>query len=371
MNKKLHIVSFDVPYPPNYGGIIDIYYKILELNKLGIEIYLHTYIFGDSQKQEKLNQICKNVFYYKKTKKISDFISKKPFRIKSRINLNLIKNLQSINAPILFEGLHTTFPLINYNFKNVYVRAHNIEHFYFDGIAKSENNIFKKLIYQLEAFKLKKFENYLTKVNGIFAISPFEFDYFEKQYDTKTHYIPVFHKAEFNSKKNISSDYILYHGDLRVSDNIKTALFFIEVYKNTPYKLIIASSQKVARIEKKASKYKNIFIQNIKSNDELAELIQNANINVIYTFQKTGIKLKLLNVLYNGKHILANTKITEETGLEEACSVANTCEEFLEQTAKLFQQKFTNKEFEKRKELLKQFNPEKSAKKIIDIIYSN
>ena len=42
-NSELNIVSFDVPYPPDYGGAIDIYYKIATLNNLGIKIYLHCF----------------------------------------------------------------------------------------------------------------------------------------------------------------------------------------------------------------------------------------------------------------------------------------------------------------------------------------
>jgi glycosyltransferase involved in cell wall biosynthesis len=311
MTKFLHVVSFDVPYPPNYGGVIDVYYKILELNKLGVEIYLHTYISKGAEKQQKLNELCKEVFYYNKETKIIDFFSTIPFRVKSRSNFSLIKNLQTIKAPILFDGLHTTFPVIKHNFKNTYLRAHNIEHTYFEGLAKSETNIFKKIIYQLEAFKLKKFEKYSEKTNGIFAISPFEFDYFKQNFKTNTHYIPVFHKANFSQKSSSDPDYLLYHGDLRISDNIKSALFFIDTYKNTEYKLIIA------------------------------------------------------------KHILANKKITEDTGLEDACSLANNKTEFLKQTEKLFNTNFTDEDLKKRKRLLKQFNPIKSAQKIIDIIYSN
>ena len=29
--KNINIVSFDIPYPPNYGGIIDVFYKIKAL----------------------------------------------------------------------------------------------------------------------------------------------------------------------------------------------------------------------------------------------------------------------------------------------------------------------------------------------------
>ena len=36
---KLNVVSFDIPYPPDYGGVIDIYYKIKALNSAGIKIH--------------------------------------------------------------------------------------------------------------------------------------------------------------------------------------------------------------------------------------------------------------------------------------------------------------------------------------------
>lgn len=371
MSKNLHLVSFDVPYPPNYGGVIDVYYKIVELHKLGVEIYLHTYLLKKENKQPKLNRFCKEVFYYKREKKLTDFFSSKPFRIKSRENLNLIENLKKIEAPIIFDGLHTAFPLLKFNFKNVYVRTHNIEHDYFKGLAKSQKNIFSKLIYHLEASKLEKFEKNLDKVKGIFAISPFEFNYFKKKYNNNSYYIPVFHEAKFTQENTNRSDYILFHGDLRVSDNIKSAMSCINIYKDSPYRLVIASSQKATEIEKITREYDNIDFQHIATNKQLKLLIQKAKINFIYTHLKSGIKLKLLNVLYNGGHLLTNKKMVEDTGLEETCAIAKNKKDFLRQTNLLFQKDFSETELMKRKELLSKFNPEQSAKAIVNIIYKN
>ena len=41
--QELHIVSFDVPFPPNYGGAVDVFYKIRALHKLGVKIHLHCF----------------------------------------------------------------------------------------------------------------------------------------------------------------------------------------------------------------------------------------------------------------------------------------------------------------------------------------
>jgi hypothetical protein len=33
--RKLHIVCHDVPFPPDYGGVFDLYYKIITLHEEG------------------------------------------------------------------------------------------------------------------------------------------------------------------------------------------------------------------------------------------------------------------------------------------------------------------------------------------------
>ena len=43
---QLHIISFDVPYPPDYGGAIDVFYKLKALNQEGVKIHLHCFEYG-------------------------------------------------------------------------------------------------------------------------------------------------------------------------------------------------------------------------------------------------------------------------------------------------------------------------------------
>lgn len=367
-NKKLHIVSFNIPYPPNYGGIIDVFYKIKELHQLNVEIYLHCFEY-DRPQQKELEKYCKKVFYYKRAPLIKSVLSTIPFIIKNRENILLTDRLKEINAPLLFEGLHTTFPLIKTKFNSeTYIRTHNVEHTYFKGLAKSEANIFKKLFYLLEAVKLKKYEKIIQKVTGVFTISPFEQEYFSSNYKNKCVYIPAFHKVNLTENHTKKGNFILYHGDLRISDNIKAALFLIDVYKDSSYKLVIASSDKSSVI-KEIDKHQNIDFKYIKNQEELEILFKKAHINTLITFQKTGIKLKLLNSLYQGKFIIGNSKMIADTGLENLCELANTKEEILQKTAFLFSKEFSKSEVERRKEKLKSFNPNNSAKKMIEIIF--
>lgn len=370
MKKILHIISFDIPYPPNYGGIIDVYYKIKELSDLGVVIYLHCYCNKNAEKQHELEKICEKVFYYQKNNVIYSLFSLLPFRVKSRNNNKLVHNLKSIKAPILIEGLQSAYILSKEKFAETYLRAHNIEHTYFFGLSKSQQSIFKKILFYIEGQKLKYFEKLVKKATGIFTISPFEQNYFTEKYGAKSTYIPVFFDATKNNfPVSKTQKFILYHGDLRVSDNVRAALYLIETYKNSKYQFVIASSCENKKVISEIEKYSNISFNNIPNQKDLEILLRNAHINTIITFQKTGIKLKLLNTLFKGNQIIANSKMIEDTGLENLCELANSKEEILSKTAMLYDKEFSKLDLENRFEKLTALQPEQSAKKIIEIIF--
>lgn len=371
MVKKLHIVSFDVPYPANYGGVIDVFYKLKALHSLGIEIYFHVFEYGRGEQKE-LNKYCKEVFYYPRNSFIKSFLSVDPFIVKTRANDDLIKNINKYDFPILFEGLHTTIPiqLEKLNGQKTYVRAHNIEHNFYKGLAKSESNVFKRNFFKQEAEKLKRYEKILLNVDGVFTISPNEQKYFRKKYGVKCKYIPAFHDTEIHTNLELKGNFILYHGNVSVSENVKAALFLIDTYKDSNYQLVIASSYVNDQLAIEIVKHKNIRFHSLQGEDDLNRLFENAHINVLPTFQNTGIKLKLLNTLYQGKFVIANDFMVDGTGLESLCEKANTKEEFLTKTKELLDKIFDLKIVETRKKILHNFSPTESAKKIIDIIFN-
>ena len=46
MSRHLHIVAFDLPYPPNYGGSTDMFFKLRAFAKLNIKVTLHVFLYG-------------------------------------------------------------------------------------------------------------------------------------------------------------------------------------------------------------------------------------------------------------------------------------------------------------------------------------
>lgn len=82
------------------------------------------------------------------------------------------------------------------------------------------------------------------------------------------------------------------------------------------------------------------------------------------TFQKTGIKLKLIHALFASRFCIVNNKMVEDTGLEPLCEIANTKQEFITKVKIIFSKKYTVQEIEKRKKALLGFNTLENAKKI-------
>ncbi len=355
---NIHIISFNIPYPPNYGGIIDVYYKIKALHAKGVNVILHCFDYGRGKTPE-LEKICKKVYYYKRATGIFKSLSKIPYIVNSRSNPELLENLIKDNYPILFEGLHTTFFIDTKELVDrlKIVRTHNIEHDYYNFLYKQEKNILKKLYYKNAAKKLKNYESVLKYANYIAVISHNDFKYISSKYKN-VFWLPPFHP---NSTVNIelgTSNFALYHGNLSVAENIKAVKFLIDSFKNKKeINLFIAGKDPSKELYKLTKNISNIKIIANPSNKQMLELIKNAHIHLLPTFQPTGIKLKLISSLFNGRHVITNNEMVDNTGLETVCHIANTKAEFVEKTVKLFSMPFENKDLIIRKEILdKKFN---------------
>lgn len=368
-NKNIHIVAFDVPYPADYGGVIDIFYKIEALNKLGVEVTLHCFQYGRS-KSRKLNSICKKVYYYKRNSWKNPFLNSLPYIVCTRNSSELLDNLLKDEAPILFEGLHTTFFLRNPELKNrmKVVRMHNIEHDYYRNLEKVETNFFKKYFYKIESDKLKKYQKHLKHADVIAAISKQDTEYLKKHFSNVVQ-VSAFHPNESVIEAKPKDKFAFYHGNLSVGENNHAAIYLVEqVFNDLEIPLVIAGKHPSSELLKAAEKHPHIKIEKGLSSEKIMKMISDAHINVLPTFQKTGIKLKLLNALYLGKHCLVTPDMVENTGLEKLCAIGKTDQELKDLVTELMSKEFNCDELLKREELLEPFSNSYNAEKLYDIM---
>ncbi len=372
MNKRLHIVAFDVPYPPNYGGIVDVFFKLKTLHELGVKIVYHCFYYkGNNEPSEILEQYCESIYYYKRKKTVGKLLmSKYPFVVASRNNTHLLDNLTADNAPILFDGIQTCFFLTHPQLENRFklFRANNIEHTYYRGLAKWETHPIKRAYYNWEAKKLEKFERQLKHAQAVLSVAKMDIPHFS-QY-APTHHVPPFFNQHESVLSEQQSDFCLFQGNLSVTENIEAALFIIKkVAPLTNHKIVIAGKNPAKKVLDAAKTVHNV---EIKANPEQAvmeSLINSAQVNLLLTFQQTGIKLKLLHALESGKHIIINSFMDDSGIFSEMCSVENEPESIAQKIDELITVPFTKAQFEKRSEQFHHyFDNRKNGQKIINLL---
>ncbi|HNP90569.1 glycosyltransferase [Macellibacteroides fermentans] len=372
MEKHINIIALNIPFPANYGGVIDIYYKLYALSRCGFKIHLHCFEYGRQHAVE-LNNLCEEVIYYKREKGISSHFSLLPYNVYSRRDKQLLRNLCTNSYPILFEGLHSCYLISHPDLKDrmKIFRECNIEHAYYLHLGKAETNLITKAFFYLEALKFRMYEPVLRHADLMIAVSGTDTAYLRKRFPAnRVEFIPCFHKNEQIDILPGQSYYILYHGNLSVPENERAALYLIEnVFCRLPFRCVVAGLNPTNRLKQAAAKYNNVCLEINPAEDRMEELVKNAQVHVLVTFQETGLKLKLLNTLFAGRHVIANKKMLAGSGLDNLCCIANTADDLVLACNQYMEMPFHVASIEERiKMLIPQFSNLEQARRLAEMM---
>jgi hypothetical protein len=326
----LHLVCFDNPYPPDYGGVIDVFYKAEALKKAGIKVHGHIYHYG-RKIDSYLEKTFTTISYYERKRSPSAFLSSVPFIVNTRKSESLKNTILKEKAVVLCEGIHTTAFLPNWVSVGipVFVRSHNIEHLYYQELLKQTKPILKKVYYGVESQKLKRYESVLKQANGIASISSNELSHFTSL-NSNTVWVPPFHGFKFQDRRDSSeSFYALFHGNFNVEENISAAKFLVENVFNELNIPLWLAGKNANNLQFKSERLEpNIRVINNPSDAKLLELLRNAGVHVLAGEQKSGIKLKLLAALHTPVPVVCSAAMVEGTGLGGLVHIASSKEEW-------------------------------------------
>jgi hypothetical protein len=351
----LHIISFDIPFPANYGGVIDVFYKISTLHRAGVKIHLHCYQYNREPANE-LEQYCESVHYYRRKTGLASHLGTRPYIVAGRMSEELIVNLLRDDLPILFEGLHTCGIMTDSRLQGRFMiyRESNIEHKYYLALAGAEKNPVKKLFFLLESVRLRMFQKILSHASVMLVVSKDDAAYLTAKFPGKRIvYLPSFHQD--NAVKSLTGrgSYTLYQGKLSVPENSMAAGFIIsKVWEDTFPELVIAGLDPPEWLSRLAATRTNVRLVPDPSDEAMFRLIREAHVNLLVTFQPTGLKLKLLNALYNGRFCLVNPDMVAGTSLETLCQVGKNPQDLKTKLRDLFLQDFSPDEITRRAQLL-------------------
>ena len=372
-DNHLHIVTHDVPWPTDYGGVIDLFYKLKVLHNQGVNIHLHCFT-QTRTKQEELNKYCWSVNYYQRKKNISSLSFSLPLIVNSRVNDELITNLQKDNYPVLLEGIHCTYYLNNgqLNNRKVIVRLHNTEFEYYKQLATHETNWFKKLYYLHESKLLKKYEKSIANKATFLAVSKQDALLYQQFFDAgDIHYLPVFIPYTLAVGKEGKGCFCLYHGNLSINENEKAAIWLLQnVFCKLAIPFVIAGKNPTKKLQRLAHNHQHTCLVANPTDKEMQDMICKAHIHVLPSLNNTGIKLKLLNAIFNGRHCLVNKAGILGSGLETFCHIAEDEISFKQKIEELYQHPFTGQQIQQRQGLLQTiYNNEANARELMTFLW--
>jgi len=368
----LHIISFTIPFPPNYGGAIDVFFKIKALHSAGVKVHLHCFSY-DRKPSPELEKYCQEVYYYPRKTALSSALTWKPYIVFSRRSDKLLEILQKDEFPILFEGLHSCYYLSHPALKNrikIY-RESNIEHLYYYHLSKAETNLPKKFYYILSSLKLRAFQGILSHASMMLTVSREDNEYLSGKFSwIPVEYLPSFHKDDEIKSLPGMGDFALYQGNLSVAENEKAAEYLVkEVFRETGIRFIIAGMNPSRTLEKLASQFPNVTLIPNPTDEEMCELISTAQVNILVTFQPTGLKLKLLNALFNGRYCLVNPGMFSGTELGELCEIGTNAQELRQKVEELMHQPFNEEGlYLRREKLLKWHSNRENCIRLLNLL---
>lgn len=358
--KELHIVAMDVPFPPDYGGVIDVFYKVKALSELGIRIHLHCFQYGRPS-SDALLEYCEKVYYYPRKTGIAGVSLKYPYMMYSRRDKHLLRNLLATEAPILLEGVHCCYYLNHpaLRQRTILLRNHNVEADYFKQLQYRSKNPVSKLYYRVESRLLARIERQLYRADAFITISATDYAYFRHLYPQHTHaFLPAFtDNTPLTIQAAGKGTYILYQGNLGHPENVEAVTFILgQIAAKLPgYHFVFAGKAPGEHLLSASRNMANVSVIPNPSMDEMDRLIREAHINLLLTFQATGLKLKLLAAIRKGRFVIANDAMLSGSGLELTCITANTAEAIRETICRTMELNFSESDIRNRTGLLQKY----------------
>jgi glycosyltransferase involved in cell wall biosynthesis len=351
---------------------MDIFHKIRALHASGVRVHLHCFTRGEKDCGE-LKQYCSSIDLYPRKGWPSFFHLHLPYIVSTRISSLLEKRLLANDHPILAEGIHASYLLTNKKFsgRKCFLRLHNAEWVYYASLGRIEKNIFRKAYFFIESFRLHFYEKKIARRLPVFCVSRTDMALYQNVCNAKhIDFLPVFHGFHALNP-GPQGDFCLYHGNLAINENEKAVRWLLRhVFSKAKIPFVVAGRAPSESLRELVNAFPSGSILADPSDEQLDELIRNAQVHVLPSFNQTGIKLKLLHALFVGRHCLVNPQAAAGSGLEKGCFMEIGPDAFREKLIELFSTPYSDEVFSKRKALLDGlYDNERNVRLLMQWIY--
>lgn len=329
---KILWITLESILPANSGGRLGVFKRIEQLSKTE-DIYLF-YPYDKEDELEYVNEIkkyCKEVHPYSRNKnKKNAFLNlyRYPYTVSSRNISTMKENIKECIEKNHIDVINVDFPHMCVNLINVdtqipiILNEHNIEWKVYKTISSSQKNIFKKMLYYIDSFRLKKFEEKILKeikLHMITFVSSLDLEFFRNSHinlESHLELVPVGADIRENIyEKEDKQKNILFVGKMSYGPNIEAVKWFVNnvlkeiIKKCKNVKFYIVGKEPTEEIFKLANE--NVIVTG--KVDSVEKYYNLADLVVIPLLNGGGVKVKLLEAISYNKKIVSTKKGVEGT----------------------------------------------------------
>lgn len=376
MEKHIHIVSFDVPWPVSCGGSTDISSTIQSLHQAGVRVHLHCFE-NEHYEQDELVNFCSSVQYYPRLSGHKCVSMELPYTVAAHSTPELSERLLLDDHPILLQGIHCTYLLTDERFcgRRIAVRLLNTEYVHYEELCESTSPIsfFKKIYYHRESKLMRQYEQQISHKALFLAWCRQDADRYRQEFQAKevVYLPPLLPFREVTAEEGVGC-FCLYHGNLSLPANEKAVFWLLDkVFKDLKVPFIIAGKNPSKKLMKAVQNHRNGCIVPNPSGQELQDMIRKAHIHVLPSMCTKSAHVKLLNALFNGRHVIVNDEMIGDSVLAPCCHVASNAEGFQSVIMQLLHKPFEEHEIRLRSHVLDQhYNTAQNCRRLMSFLWA-
>jgi len=365
--KSVLVFMPDVPYPLSYGGRIEYYNKLRVLKRLYEKVYLvFTYNSAEEVEifQEEANKLCDDYICWPRNKSFSRAFHFKPYyaisclpnsREKNRLELFVLKYITEISLivcdqPHMYEVVKVVKDIIKINKMDIPVvyRKHNNEaRFMFDQFISSKKISLRPYFFAAEAFRMWWYEQYIHKnSNCILCVSQKENQKMLNQ-GLVSYWIPIAYRVyneayldlstieekkvyKYLQEKCSNNKVIYFCSSFHGGFNVNLVHWFVEsvlpiIRREIPNTIFLFGGGKAKEYFQYRREENILVFSDVKS---IKPYIKIADMSLVLTKSRAGVKLKLIESLFYKKKVVSTVEGVMGSGLDEILPNTNDSQKF-------------------------------------------
>ncbi len=344
---RLLVVSSRLPYPIQKGDKLRLYHQIKTLSK-HFEVYLYSCAISDVKNDDinKLKKYCKEVFVHEIEK--SDIITNigsalllgGPFQVALYSNPKIKKEISDIVSNFKIEHIYCQLIRMADNVADLKIPK-TIDFMDAFGYGMEQRgksgSFFKKLIYNIESTRVKKYEKKIyDQFDNHLIITDQDRNRLELG-DKKVHVIQNGVDSDFFTHKTSANDYdLVFVGNMGYLPNVVAAKYLakeilpiLNEKTNKKYSLFIAGARPTNEVIN-LTEDENVVVAGWL--EDIRSAYQVGRIFVAPIFSGIGQQNKILEAMSMKIPVVLNQSVAEGIGMihEKNCLIANTPNEFVD-----------------------------------------